>query len=405
VQARRFELGFFQQFCHCFCRCFVSITPSVTYTSSVQQKEQPMVTTTDANRERDRLIERLMRATGGMFEIFTTYLGDRLGLYRALAEGGPGTPAELAGRTGTNERYVREWLEQQTVIGTLQVDDAGAAPSERRYWLPAGHVEVLVERDNPNYLAPLAQLMVGTVYPLPAILDAFRTGGGVPFGEYGADLREGQGGMNRAAFLQLLGREWLPSIPDVHARLQADPAARVAEIGAGVGWASIGLARAYPKVWVDGYDLDAPSVALARDNAREMGVSDRVQFAVRDAAAPASAGSYDLVLAFECIHDMADPVAALRAMRDLAGEGGVVIVMDERVGESFAARNENTEWFMYGFSVLHCLPVGLADRPSAGTGTVMRPETFRRYAIDAGFRGIAILPIDNYFFTFYRLIP
>jgi SAM-dependent methyltransferase len=358
----------------------------------------------DADRKRDALIERLMRAAGGMFDIFTTYLGDRLGLYRELA-GGPCTAAELADRTGTNERYVREWLEQQTVIGTLQVDDAGAASAERHYQLPAGHVEVLVERDNPNYLAPLAQLMVGTVYPLPAILEAFRTGGGVPFGEYGRDLREGQGGLNRAAFLQLLGREWLPSIPDVHARLQADPPARVAEIGAGAGWASIGLARAYLRVRVDGYDLDPSSVALARDNAREMGVDDRVHFAVRDAAEAAFAGLYDLVLAFECIHDMADPVSALRAMRQMAGEHGAVVVMDERVGESFAARNDDTEWFMYGFSVLHCLPVGMADRPSAGTGTVMRPDTFRQFAIDAGFRDIAILPIDNYFYTFYRLIP
>jgi SAM-dependent methyltransferase len=247
--------------------------------------------------------------------------------------------------------------------------------------------------------------MIGTVLPLPAILEAFRTGGGVPFGEYGADMREGQGGLNRVAFLQQLGQDWLPSIPDVHARLRADPPARVAEVGPGAGWASIGLARAYPKVRVDGFDVDPPSIALANANAREQGVDDRVHFAVRDAADAASAGSYDLVLAFECIHEMADPVAALRAMRQMAGESGAVVVMDERVGDSFAARNDDTEWFMYGFSVLHCLPVGLADRPSAGTGTVMRPETFRRYAIDAGFRDVAVLPIDNYFYTFYRLLP
>src|SRR5436190_23975526 len=101
---------------------------------------------------------------------------------------------------------------------------------------------------------------------------------------------------------------------------------------------------------------------------------------------------------------MADPVAVLRAMRTLAGERGAVIVMDERVGESFAARNDDTEWFMYGFSVLHCLPACLADRPSAGIGTVMRPVTFRRYALEAGFGDVVILPIDNYFFRFYRLI-
>ena len=298
---------------------------------------------------------------------------------------------------------MREWLEQQTVIGTLRVDDPAAAPEMRRYHLPAGHAEVLAERDSPSYLAPLAQLMVGTVRPLPALLDAFRTGGGVPFGEYGPDMREGQGGLNRVAFLRQLGQEWLPLVPDLHDRLLcADPPARVADIGCGAGWASIGIARAYPTVLVDGFDLDAPSVALAQENAREAGVADRVRFAVRDAADASLAGRYNLVAAFECIHDMADPVGALRAMRALAGERGAVVVMDERVGASFADRNDDTEWFMYGFSVLHCLPVGLADRPSAGTGTVMRPETFRRYALAAGFRDVEILPIDNFFFTFYR---
>ena len=340
-----------------------------------------------------------------MFDIFTTYLGDRLGLYSTLAAHGPCTPADLARHAGADERYLREWLEQQTVIGTLFVDDASAAPSERRYSLPAGHAEVLVAQDSLNYLAPLVQLMVGTVQPLPALLKAFRSGEGVPFSDYGADMREGQGGLNRATFLQLLGQEWLPAIPDVDARLRADPPARVAEIGCGVGWASIGIARAYPQVRVDGYDLDAPSVALAQANARDAGVADRVQFAVRNAADAASGGAYDLVLAFECIHDMSDPVAALRAMRRLAGESGAVVVMDERVGESFANRNDDTEWFMYGFSVLHCLPACRTDRPSAATGTVMRPDTFRQYALEAGFRDVVTLPIDNYFYTFYRLIP
>lgn len=361
-----------------------------------------MAATVDTEQQRDALVERLLAATAGMFDIFATYLGDRLGLYRALAEGGAATSAALSSRTGTHERYVREWLEQQTVIGTLQVDDPAADPGVRRYHLPAGHAEVLAERDNPNFLAPLAQLMVGTVHPLAAIVDAFRTGAGVPFGDYGPDMREGQGGLNRVAFLQQLGREWLPRLPDIHARLLADPPARVADLGCGAGWAGIGIARAYPKARVDGFDLDAPSVALAQANAREAGVADRVRFAVRDAADTSLAGQYDLVTAFECIHDMADPVGALRAMRALADERGAVIVMDEKVGESFAARNDDTEWFMYGFSVLHCLPVGLADQPSVGTGTVMRPDTFRRYALEAGFRDVEILPIDNFFFTFYR---
>jgi SAM-dependent methyltransferase len=363
-----------------------------------------MAATIDVDQQRDALLERLMKSMAGMFDIYTTYIGDRLGLYRALAGAGACTSTELAGRTGTNERYAREWLEQQAVIGTLAVDDPSAASGERRYHLPPGHAEVLADRDSLNYLAPLAQVLVGTVHPLPAVLEAFRTGGGVPFGDYGPDMREGQAALNRAAFLQLLGSTWLPALPDVHARLQADPPARVADIGCGAGWSSIGLARAYPTATVDGIDLDRASVELARANARDAGVADRVRFEERDAADPALAGPYDLVLAFECIHDMADPVGALRAMRRLAGERGAVVVMDERVGESFAARNDDTEWCMYGFSVLHCLPAGMAAQPSAATGTVMRRDAFREYALAAGFGEVEVLPIDNFFYTFYRLI-
>jgi 2-polyprenyl-3-methyl-5-hydroxy-6-metoxy-1,4-benzoquinol methylase len=154
----------------------------------------------------------------------------------------------------------------------------------------------------------------------------------------------------------------------------------------------------------DGFDLDELSIHLARKNAKEAGVSDRVKFRIRDASDPKIAGNYDLVTAFECVHDMSNPVAALRAMRNLANENGVVLVMDERVEERFTPEDNDVEWFFYGFSVLHCLPVGMAEQPSAGTGAVMRPGILKRYATEAGFKGVEILPIENFFFRFYRLI-
>lgn len=137
---------------------------------------------------------------------------------------------------------------------------------------------------------------------------------------------------------------------------------------------------------------------------RTAGIDDRVRITRRDAADPALAGQYDLVTAFECIHDMADPVGALRTMHQLDGKRGTVLVVDERVGEQFTPEGTELERFQYGFSVLHCLPVGMADKPSAATGTVMRLPTLRRYAQAAGFHDVEVLPLDNAFFTFYRLL-
>ncbi|GAB4451712.1 MAG: class I SAM-dependent methyltransferase [Armatimonadaceae bacterium] len=363
---------------------------------------QPVPTQEEA---RDRFLERLLQATSGAMDIFTIYLGDRLGLYNAMADGQPVTSMELAQRTGTQERYIREWLEQQTVTGILQVENPEAASTERRFSLPPAHIEVLTDTESGNYLAPLARMMLGCARPMGMLLDAFRNGGGVPFTAYGPDLREGQAAINRPAFLYELGQSWLPAIPDIHTRLQETPPARIADIGCGGGWSCIGMAKAYPQVRVDGYDVDAPSVELAQQNVLSYHLSDRVHIFAEDAAhsAERSPGAYDLVTAFECVHDMSDPVGVLRAMRQMAKPDGAVIIMDERVGDRFTPEGNDVEWFMYGFSVLHCLPVGMADEPSVGTGTVMRTETLRQYACAAGFREVEVLPIENFFFRFYRL--
>ena len=361
---------------------------------SVQSPEQ----------RRDALVERFFGSCIGFMEILSIYVGDRLGFYRTLVDDGGATASQLADATGTNERYAREWLEQQAVAGILVVEDADAQPENRRYRLPEGHDEVLLERDSLYYAAPFAQQMVSITRPLPAVLEAFRTGGGVPYPDYGEDMREGIAYGNRPMLVNLMGTEWLPAVPDVHERLQADPPARVADIGCGTGWSSISIARAYPKVRVDGFDLDEDSIAEAKANAEAEGLTDRVTFQVRDAADPELSGRYDLAIAIECIHDMSRPVEALRAMRSMVGNHGAVLVVDERVGEDFTAPSDEIERLMYGFSIVHCLPVGMAEQPSAGTGTVMRPATLRRYGTEAGFSGMEILPIENELWRFYRLV-
>ena len=359
------------------------------------EKHPATATAPSAEEVADRLFDAIL---GAQF-VQAAYLGERLGYYRALAAGGALDAAELASRTGTAERYAREWLEHQAVAGVLTVDDSAAAPGQRRFTLPPGAAEALTDPDSPTHILPIARMVCGVGKHLDALLAAYRSGGGVGWAELGEDVREGQGGANRPLFLGALPKEYLPSIPEIAAVLRTG--GRVADIGCGVGWSSIGIALAHPGVTVDGYDPDAPSIEAARANAAAAGVADRVRFSTDDAATVS--GRYDLVTAFECIHDMPDPVAVLGAMRRLAGPDGVVLVMDENVAETFTAPGSDVERFMYGWSITCCLPDGLAHEGSVGTGTVMRPETLRRYATAAGFADVDVLPVQDDFFRFYRL--
>ncbi len=351
---------------------------------------------------RDQLVERLFGATIAALDLYHVWLGERLGLYRALTQAGWATAAELAARTGINERYAREWLEHQAVAGLLAVDDTGDAAT-RTFSIPPGHEEVLLDRDSLNYMTPMALGVVGMAQALPQVREAFTTGSGVPYEAYGADTRQFIAWINRPMFVNLLASEWFPRIPGLVERLGADPPARVVDVGCGTGWSSISIARGFPKAVVTGLDLDAASIEEARRNAVEAGVDDRVTFKVANAAEPELAGSFDLVCAFETIHDMVDPVGALRAMRGLRAEGGTVLVADERVADEFTTDVADGERFQWGWSAIHCLPCALSEPPATGTGTIMRTPTFRRYALDAGFTNVEVLPIENDFWRFYRL--
>ena len=172
---------------------------------------------------------------------------------------------------------------------------------------------------------------------------------------------EGRADYNRAVFLNLLGTQWLPAITDVHGRLRGEPPARVADLACGPGWSSIAIARAYPLVRVDGFDLDPDVIAAARRNAEQAGVSDRVTFAVTDASGPGMSGRFDLVTIFEGLHDMSRPAGALRAARGMLGEAGSVIIADELVEDEFTAPASDLERYHYGWSVVSCLPSAMGD--------------------------------------------
>lgn len=364
------------------------------------------MTTTDAvtsEQQREALANRLVADLSASMETVGVWLGLRLGLYAALDDLGPATAAQVASRAGIDTRYAREWLEQQAVAGVLVTGDAASDADERRFALPIGHREVLLDEFSPYFVGPVAYALAGIAGVLPDLLAAYRSGAGIPFAAYGEEIRDHIEQLNRPMFVNDLAASWLPAVPQLHARLLADPPARVADIACGAGWASIALAQAYPIARVDGFDLDRASVERATRNAALAGVDDRVNFVARSATAPAVAGRYDAALLFEALHDLAQPVQALTEIRAMLVEGGCLIVGEERVADAFAAPGDELERLMYGFSILHCLPVGRTEVPSAATGTLLRPAALRAYAAAAGFQQVQILPVENDMWRFYLL--
>lgn len=349
------------------------------------------------------LAVRLFVAGLASAELMTAYLGLRLGLYADLAAHGPGTAPGLAARAGIAPRYAREWLEQQAACGVLTVEDCAAPADERVYTLPAGHAEALTDPDSPFSIAPLVLLPIGGMASvLPQLLEAYRSGAGLPYASYGDALRGGQAGLNKTVFQHHLPGWLAGSLPDLH-RTLSTVGTRVADVACGSGWSSITLATTYPGIAVDGLDLDEESIVDAKRNAVAAGVADRVTFAARDAAAADLAGRYDLACVFDALHDMARPVEVLSACRALLVAGGSVLLMEPNVGERFTAPASDVERFQYAISVLHCLPVGMSDRPTAATGTVMRPDTVRAYAAAAGFTDVQVIPVRHTFHRLYRL--
>jgi len=348
------------------------------------------------------LSDRMLAAVVGSFEIAAVALGHRLGWYRCLAGAPPLTPTEMAERTGTDARYAREWLEQQAVAGYLAVDDGTADPDARRFSLPDEHRGLLVDELDAAHLMPLADAAVAFVRHVPQLAQVYRGLRTLSWADLGDDVRDAQAAANRPFLLGALVDDVLPAVPGLDDMLRAG--GRVADVGCGYGWSAIAMAGRWPAARVDGFDVDPPSVERARRHARDAGVAERVTFSTEDVRELDAAEVYDLLTAVECVHDLADPVGVLAAMRRLVRPGGTVLVLDEAVAEEFTAPGDEIDRLMYGYSLLCCLPDGRSHGPSAATGTVMRPATLRRYAQEAGFSDVEVLPVDAGFFRVYRLV-
>ncbi len=345
------------------------------------------------------LFARLREAELGLLELMSVAHGHRLGLYASLAADGPASAPELAARLGLNPRMAREWLEQQAVAGFLEVL-SGDAADLRLFGLTPAAAEVLVDADSLSYGTPTVLEALHAVKYLDLLAESIRTGAGV---ERLYEWEDGRPDGNRPTFLRLIGPDWLAALPDVQARLSAG--GRVADIGVGSGWSSIALALAYPRIRVDGFDLDADAIGHGVAHAAEYGVSDRVTLLAQDAGAIEFAGRYDLVTVFEAVHDMSRPVEVLGTLRALLADGGSVVIADEKVRETFVAPGTPFDRLVYGWSLASCLPAAMRDPEAVGTGAVMRPATLERYALAAGYARMEILPIEHFEWRFYRLFP
>jgi len=344
----------------------------------------------------EAMVEKVFASVLGGMEMLSIALGDRLGFYVVLAEE-PLTADDLAARAGTDPRWTREWLEQQAVVGYLTVTDG-------RFALVAGVAETLAQPDALTTMAPAARMIAAAGAQWTRIADAARTGAGLGWREFGQDMRESQADINRPPLEHLLPDSWLAqALPDVHRRLAAGEPLLVADVGCGGGWAAIGLARRWPSVTVHAYDVDGPSVELARSNVERAGLADRVTVHEQDIATEPPRQTYDLALAVECIHDMPRPVPVLAAMRRMVGEDGHVLVVDEKVADEFTPPGDEVEQLMYGYSILICLPDGMSGADSAATGTVIRRSTMQRYAREAGFADAEVLPVEHDLWRFYAL--
>jgi 2-polyprenyl-3-methyl-5-hydroxy-6-metoxy-1,4-benzoquinol methylase len=311
----------------------------------------------------DKLMQFVFRAVdevGATLNSALVVMGDRLGLYRALAGSGGLSPAELAQRTGTAERYVREWLNAQAAGDFVAYD-----PDSGRYTLPPEQTVALTDPDSPAYLPGLFQTAIGSVLDSPKITEAVRSGDGFGWHEHVHDVHEGCERFFRPSYNAHLIAEWLPALDGVVEKLERG--GRVADIGCGHGASTILMAQAFPNSTFVGADYHDGSIETARERAEAAGVGDRVSFTVVPAAGY-NGGQYDLVTMFDCLHDMGDPVGAARHVRGTLKPDGTWMIVEPHAGDRVEDNLNPVGRAFYGFSTLLCTPASLSQEVGLALG-------------------------------------
>ena len=355
------------------------------------------MTTTEqaAQIDGDKLMEFVFRAVGEVGATLNTALvvmGDRLGLYRALAGAGPLSPTELAERTGTAERYVREWLNAQAAGSYVSYD-----PDSGRYTLPPEQAVALTDPDSPAYLPGFFQTALGSVLDSPKIVEAARSGAGFGWHEHVHDVHEGCERFFRPGYNANLTSAWLPALDGVVAKLEGG--ASVADVGCGHGASTILMAQAFPRSSFTGSDYHDGSIETARRHAQEAGVTGRVRFETTPAVGYSGTG-YDLVTMFDCLHDMGDPVGAARHVRGTLKPDGTWMIVEPHAGDRVEENLNPVGRVYYSFSTLLCTPASLSQEVGLALGAQAGEARIRDVVTAGGFtrfRRVAETPFNLVF--------
>lgn len=338
------------------------------------------MTATQPAIDEDRLMQFVFRAVdevGATLNAALVVMGDKLGYYRTLADGGPTTPDRLAEETGTTAPYAREWLNAQAAGGYLDYD-----PATGHYSLPAEHAVALTDADSPAYLPGFFQVALGSVHDVGHILEAARSGSGFGWHQHDPDVHTGCERFFRPGYLANLVTSWLPALDGVEDALRRG--LTVADLGCGHGSSTILMAQSYPSSTFIGSDYHDGSIATARQRAADAGVADRVSFEVASAQEFPGSG-YGLVTTFDALHDMGDPVGAARRVREAIADDGTWMIVEPMAGDRVEDNLNPVGRAYYGFSTLLCTPNSLSQDVGAALGAQAGPARIRDVVTTAGF--------------------
>ncbi len=342
----------------------------------------------------EELAFRVVGDMGGAFTMALGYIGDRLGIFKAMSDAGPLTSVELAEKTRLNERYVREWAKAMVAGEYIDYE-----PESDKYVMTDEQVFVLANEDSPMFMGGAFHFTTPSIWKVPEVMNAFENGGGVPYSELPDDIPEAIERFFRPGYIHFLTQEWLPAVEGLKEKLEAG--ATVADVGCGCGQSTVAMAKAYPKSKIMGIDNDAKSIERARKLAQENQVSN-AEFLCAPAEEIAGEQKYDLICSFDCIHDMIDPLGTLKAIREALAEEGVYFWSEPNASDKPHENRNPVGRVFSSISPLHCLTVSLAHG-GEGLGTVIGEAGAHELSKEAGFSIFEKLPIENPFNQFFAL--